>query len=43
MEFMRKEEAVVEAAVPAFDQELVQLGEVQLIAVGGGIADITFS
>jgi hypothetical protein len=43
MESTRKDEAVIEEAVPAFDQELVQLDEVQLIAVGGGIADITFS
>ena len=43
MEFTRKEEAVIEAAVAAIDQQLVQLDEMQLLAVGGGIADITFS
>ena len=43
MEFTRKEEAVIEAAVAAVHQDLIKLDEMQLLAVGGGIADVTFS
>lgn len=43
MEFSRKEEKAVEATVRKTDQEFVQLTELQLLAVGGGIADVTLS
>ena len=43
MEFARKEEEMVEAAIASANQEIVQLSEIQLLAVGGGIADVTFS
>ena len=43
MEFTHKEEAVIDAAVATIDQELVQLNEMELLRVGGGVADVTFS
>ena len=43
MEFSRKEEEVVEAAIVNANREIVQLSETQLLAVGGGVADVTFS
>jgi hypothetical protein len=43
MEFSRKEEEVVEMAIISANQEIVQLSEIQLLVVGGGVADITFS
>lgn len=40
MEFLRQEEKVVDVAV---NQDVVQLTDLQLLAVGGGVADVTFS
>ena len=43
MEFTRKEEKAIETAIVSANQEIVQLSEIQLLAVGGGVADVTFS
>lgn len=43
MEFSRQEAKAVEVAVAAADKEPVQLTDLQLLSVGGGVADVTFS
>ena len=43
MEFTRKEEQALEAAIEMTDQEPIQLTDIQLLSVGGGIADVTLS
>ena len=44
MEFNHQEDTVVQsAAVVANEEAVVLLTEVQLLAVGGGIADVTLS
>ena len=43
MEFSRKEEQVLEVAAQTVTQELIQLTDIQLLSVGGGIADVTLS
>ena len=43
MEFSCQEEKRVEETVAAADKDMIQLTEIQLLAVGGGIADVTLS
>ena len=43
MEFSRQEGKLVEAIAAAAEKDMVELTELQLFAVGGGIADVTLS
>jgi len=43
MEFSRKEEKAVEATIAAIEQDLVQLTDLQMLDIGGGVADVTLS
>jgi len=43
MEFSRQEERVIKEVCVAVEGEVVQLLDIQLAMVGGGVADVTFS
>lgn len=44
MEFTRQERKLVQEVVAAANDEMVvQLTEAQLLLIGGGVADVTFS